>query len=132
MRCMRPAWRTSTYSSRFEAVMDRNLTRSRSGLVESSASSSTRRLNSIQERSRPLKSFGLGAILAMGPPFGPCWQSTAIGGGVLIGGVTAYVESMYCGAPIPVLCYGYNAFADSTRCTHRIHGIRQEHGRAPA
>src|ERR1039458_8707010 len=57
MRCISPAWRTSTYSSRLLAVMARNFTRSSSGLVASSASSSTRRLNCIQEWSRPLNSF---------------------------------------------------------------------------
>src|ERR1039457_5770990 len=65
MRCMRPACRISTYSSRLEAVMARNLTRSSSGLTGSSASSSTRRLNSIQEWSRPLKSFCFRVVLAM-------------------------------------------------------------------
>src|ERR1035437_1039834 len=62
MRCMRPAWRTSTYSSKLEPVMARNLTRSSSGLEGSSASSSTRRLNCIQDRSRPVKSFCFGKV----------------------------------------------------------------------
>src|SRR6266567_3793980 len=80
MRCMRPAWRISTYSSRLEQVMARNLTRSSRGLVESSASSRTRRLNCIQDASRPLKRRGLFDVLAMQYPYPtPCWQSTAFG-----------------------------------------------------
>src|SRR5579859_2115344 len=66
MRCMRPAWRISTYSSRFDPVMARNLTRSRRGLEGSSASSRTRRLNCIHEWSRPVKSFCFCLVLAMG------------------------------------------------------------------
>src|SRR5579863_10262589 len=65
MRCMRPAWRISTYSSRLEPVMARNLTRSSRGLEGSSASSRTRRLNCIQEWSRPVKSFSFCFVLAM-------------------------------------------------------------------
>ena len=52
MRCSRPARRTSKNSSRFDAVMLRNFTRSRSGLFSSSASSKTRMLNLSQETSR--------------------------------------------------------------------------------
>src|SRR6185437_9950945 len=65
MRCMRPAWRISTYSSRLDAVMARNLTRSSRGLVGSSASSRTRRLNCIQDSSRPLKSSGFVGVFAI-------------------------------------------------------------------
>ena len=45
-------------SSRFELKIDRNLTRSNSGLVGSSASSSTRALNSSQLNSRLMKCSG--------------------------------------------------------------------------
>src|ERR1017187_3147134 len=74
MRCISPAWRISTYSSRFEPVMARNLTRSRSRFVGSSASSSTRRLNCIQDRSRPLKSFCFWFVRAFAFIQLPCWQ----------------------------------------------------------
>src|ERR1035437_773739 len=65
MRCIRPAWRISTYSSRLLPVMARNFTRSSSGLVGSSASSRTRRLNCIQDWSRPLKSLCFFVVLAI-------------------------------------------------------------------
>src|SRR5690242_14842818 len=55
MRCSRLATRISKNSSRLLAVMARNLTRSRRGLVVSSASSSTRRLKSIHDSSRSKK-----------------------------------------------------------------------------
>src|SRR5271165_4108202 len=53
------ATRTSKNSSRLLAEMERNFTRSRRGLPSSSASSSTRRLNAIQEVSRLRKYSGL-------------------------------------------------------------------------
>src|ERR1017187_3796494 len=65
MRCMRPAWRISTYSSRLEPVIARNLTRSRTGLAGSSASSRTRRLNCIHEKSLPLNIFCFSAVRAI-------------------------------------------------------------------
>src|SRR4051812_42492979 len=57
MRCISPACRISTYSSRLLPVIARNFTRSSRGLAGSSASSRTRRLNCIQDASRPLKIF---------------------------------------------------------------------------
>src|SRR5207302_5613809 len=70
MRCNKPARRTSKNSSRFEAVMLRNFTRSSSGLVSSSASSSTRPLNLSHESSRFRKYAGLsverGGIFGLG------------------------------------------------------------------
>ena len=50
--CRYPATRISMNSSRLLAVIARNLTRSRRGLVRSSASSSTRKLNRNQLSSR--------------------------------------------------------------------------------
>ena len=48
----RPATRTMKNSSRFEEVIAQNFTRSSSGLLSSSASSSTRELNSSHDSSR--------------------------------------------------------------------------------
>src|SRR5579859_852298 len=59
MRYNRPERRTSKNSSRFDAVMLRNLTRSSRGLLSSSASSSTRSLNFSHESSRLRKYAGL-------------------------------------------------------------------------
>ena len=53
--CFMPATRTSKNSSRFELMMQKNLRRSSSGLFGSSASSSTRWLNSSQLNSRLMK-----------------------------------------------------------------------------
>ena len=53
-----PATRTMKNSSRFEAKIARNLTRSKSGLESSCASSSTRALNSSQLNSRLMKCSG--------------------------------------------------------------------------
>ena len=50
--CLSPATRTMKNSSRFEATMDWNLSRSPRGSAGSTASSSTRSLNSSQESSR--------------------------------------------------------------------------------
>jgi len=50
--CLSPATRTSKNSSRLELTMQKNLTRSRRGVEGSSASSSTRWLNSSQLSSR--------------------------------------------------------------------------------
>src|SRR5580698_8680535 len=47
------------------------------GMAASSASSSTRRLNCIQEWSRPLKSLSFCGFLAIVKVRAPCWQSTA-------------------------------------------------------
>src|SRR5579862_995091 len=60
--------------------MARNLTRSSRGFEESSASSRTRRLNCIQEKSRPLKSFCFCTALAMCVPCECEGKSTAFGG----------------------------------------------------
>ena len=54
----RPATRTMKNSSRFELKIARNFTRSSSGLFASSASSSTRALNSSQLSSRLMKCSG--------------------------------------------------------------------------
>ena len=56
--CFNPATRTSKNSSRFELAMQKNFTRSSSGFVESSASSSTRWLNSSQLNSRLMNLSG--------------------------------------------------------------------------
>ena len=53
-----PATRTMKNSSRFDAKIARNFTRSKSGLFASSASSSTRALNSNQLNSRLMKCSG--------------------------------------------------------------------------
>ena len=53
--CFNPAMRTSKNSSRLELAMQKNLSRSSSGLVESRASSITRWLNSNQLSSLLIK-----------------------------------------------------------------------------
>src|SRR5215208_5158876 len=53
-----PATRTMKNSSKFDAKIARNFTRSKSGLFASSASSSTRALNSNQLNSRLMKCSG--------------------------------------------------------------------------
>src|SRR6201995_1769794 len=93
MRCMRPAWRISTYSSRLEPVMARNLTRSRRGLEGSSASSRTRRLNCIHEWSRPVKSFCFCFVLAICVSTNRVGKSTAFGGKLESGGRELSKES---------------------------------------
>ena len=55
--CFRPATRIMKNSSRFDATIDRNFSRSRSGTEGSRASSRTRLLNSSQDSSRLMKSF---------------------------------------------------------------------------
>ena len=55
----RAATRTMKNSSRFEAAMAANLTRSSRGTDGSAASASTRSLNASQDSSRLMKSDGL-------------------------------------------------------------------------
>ena len=68
-RRFRPATRTMKNSSRLPAKMARNLTRSSSGVVGSSASCSTRPLNSSQETSR-LRKRPFGRSGSLGGAFG--------------------------------------------------------------
>src|SRR5207245_5543863 len=56
--CLRPATRTMKNSSRFEATMVKNFSRSNSGSCASQASSSTRRLKLSHDSSRLMNSFG--------------------------------------------------------------------------
>src|SRR5215471_670138 len=64
--CLRPATRTMKNSSRFEATMEQNFSRSPSGTVGSRASSSTRSLKPSQDTSRLMNSFAAAGSLTTG------------------------------------------------------------------
>ena len=66
--CCRPATRTMKNSSRFEAQIAANFTRSSSGMSGSAASSSTRSLNASHDSSRLMKRPGSCAFAVMTPP----------------------------------------------------------------
>ena len=61
--CLRPATRTMKNSSRFDATMATNFSRSARGTLGSRASSSTRSLNPSHESSRLMNSFAAAGSL---------------------------------------------------------------------
>ena len=70
---IRPATRTMKNSSRFEATMAANLTRSSSGTPASAASSSTRSLNASHDSSRLMNSDG-SSTAARAHSVAPAWR----------------------------------------------------------
>ena len=74
--CFRPATRTMKNSSRLEATMATNFSRSTSGTLGSRASSSTRSLNPSHESSRLMNSFAAAGSLTTGglPTTGLRWR----------------------------------------------------------